>query len=154
MKRVIYCTGTELLALFSLCAYHQKKGAKTVVPVNGSQILDDLAKANGGQIQRTRINYYSLMEAATQKDVAFVGESDGGFIFPSFAPFMDAMMSTAKLMEFIALEGKAHFPLPGPDPQEIPGQPEGALFLGNEGNHHAPLDRGHGQRENGNSLTA
>jgi mannose-1-phosphate guanylyltransferase/phosphomannomutase len=77
-----------------------------VVPVNGSQVLDDLARANGGKIQRTRINYYSLMEAATQKDVAFVGESDGGFIFPSFAPFMDAMMSTAKLMEFIALEGK------------------------------------------------
>ena len=98
--------GTELLALFSLYAYHQKKGAKTVVPVNGSQILDDLAKTNGGHVQRTRINYYSLMEAATQKDVAFVGESDGGFIFPSFAPFMDAMMSTAKLMEFIALEGK------------------------------------------------
>ncbi len=98
--------GTELLALFSLYAYHQHKGAKTVVPVNGSQILDDLAKANGGKLQRTRINYYSLMESATQKDVAFVGEADGGFIFPSFAPFMDAMMSTAKLMEFIALEGK------------------------------------------------
>ncbi len=98
--------GTELLALFSLYAYHQKKGAKTVVPVNGSQILDDLAKANGGTVHRTRINYYSLMEAATQKDVAFVGESDGGFIFPTFAPFMDAMMSTAKLMEFIATEGK------------------------------------------------
>jgi mannose-1-phosphate guanylyltransferase/phosphomannomutase len=98
--------GTELLALFSLYAYHKHKGAKTVVPVNGSQILDDLAKANGGKIHRTRINNYSLMEAATQKDVTFVGENDGGFIFPSFAPFMDAMMSTAKLMEFIALEGK------------------------------------------------
>jgi mannose-1-phosphate guanylyltransferase / phosphomannomutase len=98
--------GTELLALFSLYAYHSKKGAKVVVPVNSSQVLDDLAKANGGHVQRTRINYYSLMEAATQKDVAFVGESDGGFIFPQFAPFMDAMMSTAKLMEFIALEGK------------------------------------------------
>ncbi|HUO58473.1 MAG TPA: mannose-1-phosphate guanyltransferase [bacterium] len=98
--------GTELLALFSLFAYHKRKGAKTVVPINGSQTLDDLAKVNGGHIQRTRINNYSLMEAATQKDVAFVGESDGGFIFPTFAPFMDAMMSTAKLMEFIALEGK------------------------------------------------
>jgi mannose-1-phosphate guanylyltransferase/phosphomannomutase len=98
--------GTELLALFSLYTYHRHKGAKTVVPVNGSHVLDDLAKANGGKIQRTRINYYSLMEAATQQDVTFVGESDGGFIFPSFAPFMDAMMSTAKLMEFIAIEGK------------------------------------------------
>jgi mannose-1-phosphate guanylyltransferase/phosphomannomutase len=98
--------GTELLALFSLYVYLTKKGAKTVVPVHSSQTLDDLAKANGGHVQRTRINYYSLMEAAGQKDVALVGEPDGGFIFPSFAPFMDAMMSTAKLMEFIAREGK------------------------------------------------
>jgi mannose-1-phosphate guanylyltransferase / phosphomannomutase len=104
-------SGTELLALFSLYTYRKHKGAKTVVPVNGSQVLDELAQQNGGKIQRTRINYYSLMEAATQKDVAFVGESDGGFIFPTFAPFMDAMMSTAKLMEFIAYEGKSlsHF---------------------------------------------
>jgi mannose-1-phosphate guanylyltransferase/phosphomannomutase len=69
-------------------------------------VLDELAKAHGGQVQRTRINYYSLMEAAAQKDVAFAGESDGGLIFPAFAPIMDAMMSTAKLMEFIALEKK------------------------------------------------
>lgn len=104
-------SGTELQALFSLRAYLRQKGAQTVVPVNSSQILDDLAKANGGTVRRTRINYYSLMEAATQKDVAFVGESDGGFLFPSFAPFMDAMMSTAQLMEFIAAQGKSisHF---------------------------------------------
>jgi mannose-1-phosphate guanylyltransferase/phosphomannomutase len=99
--------GTELLALFSLYAYLRQKGAKTVVPVTGSQILDDLAKTHGGQVSRTRTNYYSLMEAATQPDVALVGEPDGGFIFTKFAPFMDAMMSTAKLMEFIALEGKS-----------------------------------------------
>ncbi|HVZ79555.1 MAG TPA: mannose-1-phosphate guanyltransferase [bacterium] len=98
--------GTELLALFSLYTYNRTPGAKTVVPVNGSQILDDLAKAKGGKLQRTRINYYSLMEAAAQKDVAFAGESDGGLIFPKFAPIMDAMMSTAKLMEVIALEKK------------------------------------------------
>lgn len=103
--------GGELLALFSLFTFHGQKGAKVVVPVNVSQSLDDLARAQGGLVQRTRISYYSLMEAATQKDVAFVGEADGGFIFPSFAPYMDAMMSTAKLMEFVAREGKpvSHF---------------------------------------------
>ena len=99
-------SGAELLALFSLYTYRTQKGAKTVVPINSSQILDDLAKTNEGIIHRTRTNYYSLMDAATQKGVSLVGEPDGGFIFPSFAPFMDAMMSTAKLMEFIAKEGK------------------------------------------------
>jgi mannose-1-phosphate guanylyltransferase/phosphomannomutase len=103
--------GSELLSLFSLYTYRAHKGAKTVVPVHASQVLDDLAKSNGGSVKRTRINYYSLMDAATQKDVALVGEPDGGFIFPSFAPFMDAMMSTAKLMEFVARAGKpiSHF---------------------------------------------
>jgi mannose-1-phosphate guanylyltransferase/phosphomannomutase len=99
-------TGSELLGLFSLYAMHRQKGAQVVVPVHSSNTLDGLAQANGGKVRRTRTNYYSLMEAATQKDVAFVGEPDGGFIFPVFAPFMDAMMSTAKLMEMIASEGK------------------------------------------------
>jgi mannose-1-phosphate guanylyltransferase/phosphomannomutase len=98
--------GTELLALFSLYMYHRIKGTKTVVPINASQVLDDLAKANGGSVTRTRTTYYSLMEAATQPGVSLVGEPDGGFIFTSFAPHMDAMMSTAKLMEFLALERK------------------------------------------------
>ncbi len=103
--------GSELLSLFSLYSYRAKKGAQTVVPIHASHALDELAKANGGSVKRTRTNYYSLMDAATQKDVTFVGEPDGGFIFPTFAPFMDAMMSTAKLMEFIAREGKSisHF---------------------------------------------
>jgi mannose-1-phosphate guanylyltransferase/phosphomannomutase len=99
-------SGNELLALFCLDAFNRHKGAKVVVPVHSSHKLDELAAAHHGQIHRTRINYYSLMEAATQKDVAFVGEPDGGFIFPQFAPFMDAMMSTAKIMEFMAREGK------------------------------------------------
>src|SRR4029077_10614539 len=38
--------GTELLALFSLYTYRHHKGAKTVVPVNSSHVLDDLAKTN------------------------------------------------------------------------------------------------------------
>jgi len=46
------------------------------------------------------------MEAAAQKGVVFAGEPDGGYLFPPFAPVMDAMMSTAKAMECIAVEGK------------------------------------------------
>jgi mannose-1-phosphate guanylyltransferase/phosphomannomutase len=104
-------SGSELLALFCLYAMDKDKGAQVVVPVHSSNSLEELAKTRGGKIRRTRTNYYSLMEAASQKDVQFVGEPDGGFIFPVFAPFMDAMMSTAKLMELIAREGKpiSHF---------------------------------------------
>jgi mannose-1-phosphate guanylyltransferase/phosphomannomutase len=58
--------------------------------------------------------------------VAFAGEPDGGYLFPAFAPFMDAMMSTAKLMEFLAREGKGlgHFlglvPKPALHMQSVP----------------------------------
>jgi mannose-1-phosphate guanylyltransferase/phosphomannomutase len=104
-------SGTELLALFALDACRRAQKAQVVVPIHASQVLDELVKGGGGTVQRTRTNYYSLMEAALQKGAAFVGEPDGGLIFPSFAPFMDAMMSTAKLMELLAREGKplSHF---------------------------------------------
>jgi len=103
--------GTELLALFLLSAARKAKGAQVVLPIHASQTLDELAVREGVQVRRTRTNYYSLMDAAAQKGAALVGEPDGGVIFPDFAPFMDAMMTTAKLMEVIAKEGKpvSHF---------------------------------------------
>ncbi len=99
-------SGSEMLAFFLSYTFSRQKGAVAVVPIDGSHTLDDIAKRQGGRIQRSRTSYFYLMEAAAQKDVSFAGEPDGGYMFPSFAPFMDAMMSTAKIMECIALEGK------------------------------------------------
>jgi mannose-1-phosphate guanylyltransferase/phosphomannomutase len=104
-------SGAESLALYTLCVTSETKGAKVVVPVHASRTLDGLVKAHGGSIVRSRTTAYSLMEEAARPGVSFAGEPDGGYIFPTFAPFMDAMMSTAKLMEFLAKERKAvsHF---------------------------------------------
>ncbi len=104
-------SGVESLALFILWVTRSKKGARVVVPIHASKTLDALVRENGGVIARSRTTYFSLMEEAALERTAFAGEPDGGYIFPAFAPFMDAMMSTAKFMEFIAREGKpvSHF---------------------------------------------
>lgn len=104
-------SGAEALSLFTLCVVTEIKGARVVVPVHASRTLDALVKDNGGTLVRSRTTAHSLMEEAAREGVSFAGEPDGGYIFPKFAPFMDAMMSTAKLMEFLAKEHKSvsHF---------------------------------------------
>jgi len=99
-------SGAEALALFTLYVARERKGSRVVVPVHASRTLDDLVRSNGGALVRARTTAYSLMEEAARPGVSFAGEPDGGYIFPEFAPFMDAMMSTAKLMQFMAKEGK------------------------------------------------
>ena len=104
-------SGAEALALFTLFSVRRSKGGQVVVPVHASGTLDKLVKDHGGTVVRCRTTTFSLMEEAAKEGVTFAGEPDGGFIFPAFAPFTDAMMSTSKFMEFLAIEGKpiSHF---------------------------------------------
>jgi mannose-1-phosphate guanylyltransferase/phosphomannomutase len=99
-------TGSEMLAFFLRYTFTRRKGAVAVVPIDGSHTLEEIAKRHGGKVQRSRTSFFYLMEAAAQKGVSFAGEAEGGYMFPAFAPFMDAMMSTAKIMECVAVEGQ------------------------------------------------
>ncbi len=46
------------------------------------------------------------MEAAgDDPDLAFAGDSEGGFIFPHFLPAFDAMLAVGKLLELLAETG-------------------------------------------------
>jgi mannose-1-phosphate guanylyltransferase/phosphomannomutase len=43
-----------------------------------------------------------MMETAIEKDVVFVGEETGGFIFPQFQPAFDGMFAIVKILEMMA----------------------------------------------------
>jgi len=43
-----------------------------------------------------------MMEVAESGQAIFLGESQGGFIFPDFMPCFDGMYSVCKLVEFLA----------------------------------------------------
>ncbi|MCK7528871.1 MAG: hypothetical protein MZV64_70610 [Ignavibacteriales bacterium] len=96
------------------------------MPITASGVLEELAAPRGFQVLRTKIAPRSLMEAATQDGVVFVGDAFGGFIFPQFQPAFDAMLATLKILEMLAVSelevspGHPPHPRAHPDPDQVP----------------------------------
>jgi mannose-1-phosphate guanylyltransferase / phosphomannomutase len=78
------------------------------------------------RLERTRASQGELLAAATRGDVVFAGASAGGYVFPSFLPAYDAVMSLAKVLELVARAGRPLSAL-------VEGLPQGALV-----HHRAP----------------
>lgn len=75
------------------------------VPVHVSSVIEEIAaKYDGITIKRTANNPRQIMAAAKEKDVIFVGDCYGGFIFPEFQPAFDAMYAIGKILEMMAKE--------------------------------------------------
>jgi mannose-1-phosphate guanylyltransferase/phosphomannomutase len=94
---------TLMTKFVALANPHYKKIA---VPVTASGEIDLLAEKMNLDLIKTRDSHLALMEAASDKDIRFVGGSKGGFIFNEFLFASDAMYSVAKLLECMALTKK------------------------------------------------
>lgn len=79
---------------------------KIAVPVSASAEVDLLAEEFGLTVVKTRDSHLALMEAASNKQIRFVGGSRGGFIFNEFLFASDGMYSVLKLLECLALTKK------------------------------------------------
>jgi mannose-1-phosphate guanylyltransferase/phosphomannomutase len=92
--------------LLRLVSRHSRDGGKVVLPANASRVAEQIVEREGLAVVRGRISPSALMEAAAEEGVVFAGSPDGGFIFPSFIAGFDAVMSLARVLEFLALEEK------------------------------------------------
>ncbi|MCX5726011.1 MAG: sugar phosphate nucleotidyltransferase [Candidatus Saganbacteria bacterium] len=72
------------------------------VPVTATRVIEGIAKSRKASVIRTKTAIRSMMEVGCEKNVSFVGENLGGFIFPGFQPAFDAMFSTIKILELLA----------------------------------------------------
>ncbi|MCK4847025.1 MAG: mannose-1-phosphate guanyltransferase, partial [Deltaproteobacteria bacterium] len=102
--------GETALSLITLLVLKSAKraglrGGSVAVPVTASRGVEEMAKTYGFKAVRTKTTAHGLMEAATAKDVFFVAEETGGFIFPNFQPVFDGMFVVAKVLEMVAGEG-------------------------------------------------
>lgn len=97
-------SGDATLALMTILSLNHS-GKRTIgTPVTSSRVIEEIARMYKGKVIRTKTNSRALMEAAGGEDVAFVGERLGGFIFPKFQVSFDAMLSVAKLLEYLSKE--------------------------------------------------
>jgi len=73
--------------------------AKFAVPISASGEIDIIAKEFHLEVVKTRDSHLALMDAATDKQIKFVGGTKGGFIFNEFLFASDGMYSISKLLE-------------------------------------------------------
>ena len=97
--------GDRSLALLAKAAI-QGRGGTVVTPVSTSSLIDDVVRAAGGRVVRTRVGSPIVARTMFETGAAFGGEENGGVIFPDHQFCRDGAMSAAKMLELLAHEGK------------------------------------------------
>ena len=86
-----------------VCAAEQE--GSLVMPVAAPQAIDELAKASGLTVHRTRSDGHSLVEAASNRQFRMVASMEDCFGFPGFQPHFDGLFAAAKIMELSTRAG-------------------------------------------------
>lgn len=76
------------------------------VSVAASNAIEDMAKEHNVTVKRIQNSHSAMMEATRDKNVLFVGDVRGRFIFSEFFFASDSMFSAGKILEMLALSGK------------------------------------------------
>jgi len=95
-------TEKALLLFVKLVAQQASKGEKIVLPLTITHLAEQLAGEFGVAVERTKVSLPELAKASLADGVVFAGALGGGYIFPSFLPAFDAVMSLGKLLELLA----------------------------------------------------
>jgi len=91
-----------LTLMLKFLVLSQKDITKVAVPISASGEIDLIAEEFHLEVVKTRDSHLALMNAATDKQIKFVGGTKGGFIFNEFLFASDGMYSISKLLECIA----------------------------------------------------
>lgn len=79
---------------------------RIAVPVVASTSIEMIAREYGAEVFYTKNTHLAMMEASGEADIAFVGGTRGGFIFPDFLFAIDGMYAVGKVMEMVARSGR------------------------------------------------
>jgi mannose-1-phosphate guanylyltransferase/phosphomannomutase len=92
----------EALVLVGLLVLQERNQDVVAYPVHGTSLFEQLAAMRGATVLRTPINPRYILDYARRPNVSFVGDGEGGFIFPKFQPTFDAMYAVAHILEMLA----------------------------------------------------
>ncbi|MFA5312968.1 MAG: phosphoglucosamine mutase [Methanomassiliicoccales archaeon] len=101
-----YLYGDKSLALVAKYMVKERGGGTVVTPVSTSSCVEDVVKAEGGNVVYTRVGSPIVARQMIEIDAIFGGEENGGLIFPEHQYCRDAAMTMAKVLEIVAKEGK------------------------------------------------
>jgi len=95
------------LALMScLVMKTSRESTKVAAPITASRIIEEMGEKYNSVVLRTKTSVRAMMETAVSENVQFIGDGNGGFVFPKFQPALDAMVSICKFMEMLSIANK------------------------------------------------
>jgi mannose-1-phosphate guanylyltransferase/phosphomannomutase len=100
-------SGNTLMAVMSILLSKTVDSPSICMSVTAPSRLEELLRARGVHVVRTKADAPSLIEASLSEGVTFAGDDNGGFIFPELHPSFDAAYSLAKLIEMLNLTGSS-----------------------------------------------
>jgi len=101
-----FVMGDKTFALVEKQLLQENQGGLIVTTVATSSAIYDIAEEFGGTVTATRVGDLLVARELKESDGLFGGEENGGLIFPDFVYGRDAALSTAKIVEIMALTSK------------------------------------------------
>ncbi len=101
-----YLPGEETLALFARFALAARPGGTVVTAVTSTSCVEDVVAAEGGRLLITRSGSLPVARAIAESRAPFGGEENGGYYWPEHQIARDGPMSSAKMLELLALSGE------------------------------------------------
>jgi mannose-1-phosphate guanylyltransferase/phosphomannomutase len=91
-------------AALATLALRANLGGTVVVPVHMPSLFEEIAAEHGGQLLRCKMDPHDLMDMSAREGVIMAADGMGNFVFPEFQAAIDGLMTTAKLLEFLATQ--------------------------------------------------
>ncbi len=80
-------------------------GAAIVTPISSSQSIEAVAKKRNAKVTRTRVGSVDVSRTIIERKAFFGFEENGGCIYPPHIPVRDGAMTTALMLECLAVRG-------------------------------------------------
>ena len=114
-------TGTYIgeeytLALAAKFIFSQKTGS-AATNLSTSRMIDDIARAAGGQVIRTPVGEANVAQACIENNCVIGGEGNGGVIDLRVGPIRDSLVAMGLILELLAETGESVSGLVGEIPR-------------------------------------
>jgi phosphomannomutase/phosphoglucomutase len=98
--------GDRSAALLTDYILTQNPSALIVTTVSASQAIDDIVKARGGRLFKTKVGSVDVSNAMVERGALFGLEENGGCFYAPHIPVRDGAMTSVLLLEAMSKSGK------------------------------------------------
>ena len=96
--------GIKFAAAMADLALSTNPGKSIAISADLPHIFEQIAGRYDSKVIRTKVDPQALMEASLAENIVMAADGRGSFIFPDFQSSVDAMMTVAKLLQFLAVQ--------------------------------------------------